>query len=145
MIAVLVDTSVLVKWFHEDGESEVAEARMLRDAHLAEHIQAVVLDLAFYEVGNVMVRAIGRSSAETAAQLDDLELIVGPPVTVDGAARRDATEFAVAHRLSFYDACWTAAARHHDMTLVSADRRLIASGLAESATSVVARLGLRAR
>jgi predicted nucleic acid-binding protein len=32
---LLVDTSVLIKWFHSEGEAELAEARTLRAAHLA--------------------------------------------------------------------------------------------------------------
>jgi predicted nucleic acid-binding protein len=31
--AVVVDTSVVIKWFHAEGESEVVEARALLAAH----------------------------------------------------------------------------------------------------------------
>jgi hypothetical protein len=33
MIHLLVDTSVIIKWFHSEGEAELAEARALRTAH----------------------------------------------------------------------------------------------------------------
>ena len=32
MTRLLVDTSVLIKWFHRDGEREVEEERAIRDA-----------------------------------------------------------------------------------------------------------------
>ena len=32
-IEVVIDTSVLVKWFHADNETEVAESRVIREAH----------------------------------------------------------------------------------------------------------------
>jgi hypothetical protein len=31
---LLIDTSVLIKWFHSDGESELEQARALRSAHV---------------------------------------------------------------------------------------------------------------
>jgi hypothetical protein len=43
---LLVDTSVLVKWFHSEGEPELAEARSLRDATRVGDIQARVIDIA---------------------------------------------------------------------------------------------------
>jgi hypothetical protein len=32
-IRVVMDTSVLLKWFHADSEAEVAESRLVHDAH----------------------------------------------------------------------------------------------------------------
>ena len=55
---LLIDTSVLIKWFHEAGESELAAARAIRNAHVRGEIDAHVLDLAIYEVGNVLARAL---------------------------------------------------------------------------------------
>lgn len=142
MTHVLVDTSVLIKWFHAEGEGELAEARALRRAHVGAQIDAHVLDLAFYELGNVLARSLRWDPAEVADQLDDLLAIVGPPVAMTQAWLRDAATIAHAHRLSFYDASWAAAAAGLTVPLVSADRRLIDAGLAESATGVVARLKL---
>jgi predicted nucleic acid-binding protein len=47
------------------------------------------------------------------------------------------------HNLSFYDGSWAAAADALKVCLVSADRRLLAAGLGESATDTVRRLRLR--
>jgi len=57
---------------------------------------------------------------------------------------RDAAELAVAHRLSFYDASWAAAAQGLGVPLVSADRHLLAARLTDSATTTAHRLGLDA-
>jgi predicted nucleic acid-binding protein len=48
---LLIDTSVLSKWFHSEGESELPQARALRSAHAAGALDAHVLDLAAYEAG----------------------------------------------------------------------------------------------
>jgi predicted nucleic acid-binding protein len=44
--------------------------------------------------------------------------------------------------LSFYGASWAAAAAALNISLVSADRRLLAAGLAETPTAAASRLNL---
>lgn len=48
---------MLIKWFHSEGEGELPHARALRSAHVAGELDAHILDLATYELGNVLVRA----------------------------------------------------------------------------------------
>jgi len=139
---LLVDTSVLIKWFQSEGEGYLREARALRAAHVAGEVEAHIIDLALYEVGNVLLRALRWSAADTAAQLDDLVAIVGPPLVVDALIFRSATYLAEQHGLSFYDASWAAAAQELRIPLVTADRRLIAASLAESPAEIANRLRL---
>lgn len=142
MTHLLIDTSVLIKWFHSEGEGELAESRTLRNAHLAGDIDAHVLDLATYEVGNVLLRALHWEPGAVADQLDDLDTILGPPLLMTADWLRHAAQLAHLHGLTFYDASWAATADRLNMTLVSADRQLLAAGLAESPTTTVARLKL---
>lgn len=142
MTRLLVDTSVVIKWFHEEGESEIAEARAIRDTHLRGDLDAHVLDLAVYEVGNVLGRALRWPAQDIAAQLEDLITIVGSPIAMARSWLRTAAELVEAHRLSYYDASWAASARSLGITLVSADRKLIGAGLAETPSAVAARLNL---
>jgi predicted nucleic acid-binding protein len=143
MTDLLVDTSVLVKWFHARDEPELVEARLLRAAHLRGDATAHILDLALYELGNVLVRALRWEPSDVADQLDDLVTFVGSPLTSAADWLRRAAELSGRHGLTFYEAAWAAAAQSLQITLVSADRKLIKAGLAESSTSVVDRLGLR--
>ena len=142
---LLIDTSVLIKWFHDAGESEVAEARAIRDAHVRGELDAHVLDLAIYEIGNVLVRTLKWSAGDVGDQLDDLGDIVGPPLVMSPACIREAAVVAERHGLSFYDASWAATASVLRIPLVSADRRLLDAGLAETASAVVDRLNLNSR
>ncbi|HYI57300.1 MAG TPA: type II toxin-antitoxin system VapC family toxin [Microlunatus sp.] len=142
MTHLLIDTSVLIKWFHGEGESELAESRILRRAHVSGDLDAHVLDLAVYEVGNDLLRALRWGPTEVADQLDDLHTVLGPPLVMTADWLRRAAALAHHHRLSFYDASWAAAADKLNMPLVSADRQLLATGLAESPSSTVARLKL---
>lgn len=140
MTLVVADTSVVVKWFHGHGESEVAESRAVLDAHRSDALSVHVLDLTLYELGNILVRSLKWPATAVADQLDDLDAICGPPLTPTPTARRDAARLAEHHSLTFYDSVYAAVARDIDATLVSADRQLLEAGLAESATAFVARL-----
>lgn len=142
MTTLLVDTSVLVKWFHSEGESELAEARSIRDATQVGEVQARVIDLALYEMGNVLLRALGWSGSDVADQLEDLVIICGPPLAMAAEWLRQAAELGERHRLTFCDAAWAAAAEALGIALVSVDARLLAAGLAESPAAVVHRLRL---
>ena len=142
MTRLLVDTSVLVKWFHSPGESEVVEARALREAHLLGDLGAHILDLALYELGNVLTRVLSWPPTQVADQLDDLLVICGPPLVVSAGWLRGAADLAAGHRLTFYDAAWVAAAQALRIPLVSADLQLVKAGLAESPTAAARRLGL---
>lgn len=77
MTSLLVDTSVVLKWYHAEGESDVDAARRILDAHTSGRVAALVLDLAFYELGNVLLRSLRWSAEQVANQLDDLQAMVG--------------------------------------------------------------------
>lgn len=142
MTTLLVDTSVLIKWFHGEGESELPESRAIRDATTRGEVQTRVIDLALYEMGNVLLRALGWNASDIADQLDDLVAICGAPLAMAAEWLRQAAAIGAAHRLTFYDAAWAAAAEALGVSLVSADAQLVAAGLAESPGAVARRLRL---
>lgn len=142
MTRLMIDTSVLIKWFHDEGENEVSEARAIRDAHVRGDLDAHILDLAIYEVGNVLARGLNWTAARIGDQIDDLIAIVGSPIVMAQGWFRDAAALAQTHTLSFYDASWAATAIALRVPLVSADRRLLAAGLAETPSSITSRLNL---
>lgn len=142
MTRVLADTSVLLKWFHETGEEQVQEAHALRAAHLRHDIRVHVIDLALYEVGNVLTRRLRWNADDVADQLDDLVEVVGPPLALDQAMLRRAAGLAERHSLSFYDASWAAGAVALGLALVTLDSALLAAGLGETPQQCAQRLRL---
>ncbi|HSV64903.1 MAG TPA: PIN domain-containing protein [Mycobacteriales bacterium] len=76
-MTVVVDTSVLLRWFHAEGETEVAESRAILAAHLRHRLRAYLLDLTFYELGNILTRSLRWSAVDVADQLDTLVVICG--------------------------------------------------------------------
>lgn len=139
MTSLLIDTSVLIKWFHSHGESEVSEARALLDAHREERVTAHVLDLAVYEVGNVLTRSLQWPAGDVTDQLRDLLEICGLPLVLDPRWLGTAATLAELASLTFYDACWAAAAKELGVPLVSADRQLVTAGLAVTPAGAAAR------
>jgi predicted nucleic acid-binding protein len=139
---LLVDTSVLVKWFHSEGESDLPEAHAIRQATQLGDVESRVIDLTLYEMGNVLLRSLGWSGTDVADQLEDLVIICGPPLAMAGEWLRRAAELGERHRLTFYDATWAAAAEGLGISLVSVDAQLLTAGLAESPADVVRRLRL---
>lgn len=139
-MTLLLDTSVVLKWFHEEGESEVGPARALLAAQRSGTEQVVVLDLCAYELGNVLLRSLRLPAAVVVEQLSLLRSLCGPllhprPSWFDAAALLGET-----HALSYYDASWAAAAQALRCPLVSADSRLLRAGLAVTATEAAAGL-----
>jgi predicted nucleic acid-binding protein len=142
MTTVLVDTSVLIKWFHHEGESEVSEARALRDATTRGDVESRIIDLALYEMGNVLSRSLGWPGTAVADQLADIVTVCGAPLALGLDWHRWAAIVGHRHGLTFYDAAWAAAAEALDVALVSADDRLLGAGLAESPADAARRLRL---
>ena len=124
----LVDTSVVLKWFHEEGESDVEPARRLLTAHRSGAVRVLLLDLVIYELGNLLVRALRLPAPVVAGQLDLLHRMCGPLVHPAPSWHARAAQLAEQHQLTFYDASWAAAAEALGCPLVTADRRLLASG-----------------
>ncbi len=77
MTTLLVDTSILTKWFHSESESQVIEARALSEATRRGGIEARVVDLTLYEMGDLLLRSLHWSGPYVADQLDDLIVICG--------------------------------------------------------------------
>ncbi|MDN5797813.1 MAG: type II toxin-antitoxin system VapC family toxin [Intrasporangium sp.] len=122
MTHLLIDTSVLVKWFHSEGEAELPVSRTLRRAHLVGDVDAHMLDLATYQIGNVLIRALRWEPSAAADQLDDLHTNLGSPLVMTADWLRYAATLAYHHGLTFHDASWAATPDRLNMPLISADR-----------------------
>ena len=137
---LLLDTSALLKWFHRQGEDELEQAEWHLQAHREGVVRAHILDLEVYELGNVMVRALNRTAQQAGAVLEAALALCGPPLKLPDEAFGIAADIATADQLSFYDAAFASAARHFECSLVSADRRLLATGHAITLTQSMHRL-----
>jgi predicted nucleic acid-binding protein len=139
-IDVVSDANVAVKWFHAEGEQEVAEARALVDAHQARTVALSVLDLTFYEVGNALLRGRAGASAEQVATVLEALGAVCPAVQPEPEERRLAAELAERHDLTLCDAAYAAVAQSREATLATLDQDLLDARLGTRPSELAARI-----
>lgn len=131
----LVDASVLLAAEDADDDNHDAAVGLLEAAH-----PLLTLDLAFYEVSNVALRAwhdqaaARRLRSRVEAIADDGGVIRAEPSLLDRAER-----IAAQHDIAVYDASYVAAADASAARLVSCDfRDLVSRGLAVLPVDVMA-------
>jgi len=124
---VVLDTSVLVRFFVPYADEDQPRAEALRDGWLDDRVQLVQLDLSVYEFVNAVTRSLGHGSEQAAREVGALYRLQMPIVPVDNALAVEAARLAADLGLSGYDAAFVAAARRLGVPLVTCDRRLAAS------------------
>ena len=120
MSAVVVDSSVAVKWFVPEVLSEQA-------AHLLDgSFELLTPDLLFPEFGNILWKKITRGEIQPREARDVLAALGRVPLVVVSSSGliEAALEIAIAHQRTVYDGLYVAVAVAHDCALVTADDRL---------------------
>jgi predicted nucleic acid-binding protein len=121
---IVIDTSVLIKWFKTRDEDLLKEARALLEEVETRPLDVHVPALLLYEVGNILLvkTRLGSVGLDNAIErLETLPFIVAPPATpLLKRAARLGRELA----LTFYDASFLALAVELDCPYITADRRL---------------------
>ena len=140
VIDVVSDASVALKWFHSEGEEEVAEARALLDAHKARTVALSVLDLTAYEVGNALMKGRARVGAAQAATVVEALRDICPLLRPGTEEWRDACGLAESHGLTLYDAAYAAVAARRGAAVATLDSDLLDAGLGTKPSDLVARL-----
>ncbi len=139
-IDVVSDASVALKWFHAEGEEEVAESRSLLDAHKERTVALAVLDLTAYEVGNGLLRGRARAKAsQVATVLSALEAIC-PALRPREEEMALAAALAERFELTLYDAAYAAVASKRGAVLVTLDTALLDAGLGQRPSQLAERL-----
>lgn len=139
---VVCDASVVLKWFLEEGEPESEESRTLLDAHNTGHLVLALLELAYHEVGNSLLRRHRLTAARTVAVLDAMRALCGHPLTASRDELHEAARLAENHGLTLYDALYAGVARRRGAALATLDSELLRAGLGERPSELVTRLGI---
>jgi predicted nucleic acid-binding protein len=139
-IDVVSDASVVLKWFHAEGEEEVESARALLEHYGRQAIGLQVLDLTPYEVGNALLRGRARVPADRVAVVLEALADLCPQVSPTTGDLRDAAALVELHGLTLYDAAYAAVARARGAELATLDQALLDSGLGRRPSAVLADL-----
>jgi predicted nucleic acid-binding protein len=140
VIDVVSDANVALKWFHAEGEEEVAEARALLDAHKERTLALSVLDLTAYEVGNALMRGRAGAGADQVATVLEALAEVCPALRPTPEELRRATQLVAEHDLTLYDAAYAAVAEGREATLATLDKALLKAGLGTRPSELAPRL-----
>lgn len=120
---VIVDASVVVKWFVEEEYSR--EARLMRDAYANRLIDIAAPSLLPYEVLNALKYsgAFGEEELkEVAKTLEDFQLTL---YNLEGKLAEKSVELAMRKGITIYDASYVALAQILNTELYTADEKLI--------------------
>lgn len=137
MIAVVSDASVVLKWFHAEGEAEVEPARALLDRFVRRVIALQVLDLTPYEVGHALLRGAASVSAERVAVVLEALSTLCPQVSPSTSELRMAATLAERHGLTIHDAAYAAVAQARGAELATMDEALLRCSLGRRPSSIV--------
>ena len=136
-IDVVCDASVVLKWFHAEGEEEVDASRELLELHRRRAAALSVLDLTAYEIGNALLR--GHLHVEPAQVITVLQAlaVICPRITLSDGELSDAVTIAHRHDLTLYDAAYAVAAAARHARMATLDRALLGAGLGLRPSDIV--------
>jgi predicted nucleic acid-binding protein len=136
-IDIVSDASVVLKWFHAEGEEEVEAARALLERYGQQAIALQVLDLTPYEVGNALLRGRATVAADRVAVVLEALADICPQVSPTTDDLREAAALAELHGLTLYDAAYAAVARSRGAELATLDQALLRSGLGRRPSAIL--------
>ncbi len=120
---VVVDASIIVKWFVEEENSE--EARLLRDSYIDGLKELIAPSILPYEVLNALKYSgsFGEEELKEVSQiLSDYQMTL---YNIDGEYAKKTVEYAMRKGITIYDASYVALADQLNTKLYTADERLI--------------------
>lgn len=120
---VVLDASVVVKWFVEESYSK--EARLLRDTYANGLIDLVAPNLLFYEVINALKYSGGFGEDELKEVIEALKDYQITLYEFSGNIALKAIEVAMRKGITIYDATYVALAYELGTILYTADEKLI--------------------
>ena len=119
---VVIDASVVVKWFSEEEYSD--KAVILRNNHITDTMLLIAPDLILYEIANAL-RYTGKLKekeiSDSVIDLTKLKLIL---ITPDDEIIRKAVYHALKWDITVYDAWYIAIAEILGIKLITADDKL---------------------
>lgn len=119
----VVDASVLVKWFKEEEDRDLALG--LRELHTSGRSTLFVSELTFLEILNAIrygSKAAEEDCAEALHVLQNLHLQVKP---IEFDTLRKANAIAWAYKVTIYDALYVALAEQLGYPLITADEVMV--------------------
>lgn len=123
---LVLDTSVVVKWFVLPPEDDLEAALTIRRRVVEAELDLIVPDLIFYELANVLRYQPQLGVDDVANALDSLETMDLDVRPFSYPLGKEAVRLAKAAGITAYDAYFIVFAEAFECPLVTADRRCYA-------------------
>ncbi len=123
MSEIVIDASVVVKWFIEENDS--VKARLLRDKFIYGKIELIIPSLLYFEVLNALKYSQLFDPSELNDAGESLENYGFKVITIKKEIRKHMIKFAVDHEISIYDASYLGLSIGLGKTFCTADEKII--------------------
>ncbi len=136
MAALVVDSSVVIKWYV--AEEHAAQAAAIRDAYRGGELELLVPDLFYAEIGNIVWKKQQHQGLDEVDAQRVMDAVLALPLDATPSSRLlpEAYRLAVRHGRTVYDSLYLALALAAGCPFVTADRKL-ANSVASAVPGVV--------
>lgn len=125
MKKIVLDCSVIIKWFFTEGEERILQAKKLRDECITGRLTILAPELLFLEVINASILGKKATSLEVERILNfllNVNLVI-IPATEELFSK--VAYYSRKYKISAYDSVYIALAKEQDMLLITEDQKLI--------------------
>lgn len=119
----IVDTSVVLQWFHKHGELHLKEAGRILDDLRSGRIGISIPDMLALELLNVIIKGKNLSFEEANTTLKDLFEMPIKVIGISLPVLELSSKLMKEHNMASYDAYFLALAKYEECILVSDDQK----------------------
>lgn len=123
MIGFILDTSVVLQWFHKSGELHPEKARRILDDLRAGRIGVSIPDMLPLELLNVLIKGKGLSTDKADKTLIDLFEMPIKIIGISLPILKESSKLMKEYNMTSYDAYFLALAKYEECTLISDDQK----------------------
>jgi len=121
--ALVLDASVIVKWYSEEDDSDIAQD--IRDHFFKSKIKILVPDILFYEVANALRYNQVLTENEITSAIADLYEIGFERIFMDKSMLSRTASIALKSNITVYDAAYISLAEQSECKYITADEKLV--------------------
>ncbi|MCL4386243.1 MAG: type II toxin-antitoxin system VapC family toxin [Cyanobacteria bacterium] len=123
---IILDTSVIIKWFFEEDEENVKTANLILNKYHNNEIQIIAPEIALFEISNVIKNRINNlEDKNTGAEIIDKIFNLGIIFYVTKEILKNAFNIAIDINESVYDCIFIAVAEHFKSKFITDDKKLL--------------------
>lgn len=119
--ALVLDASVIVKWFSKEGEDDLEKALRIRASHVYGESTIVVPDVLYHEVTNALIHKQALTLEEVILAVEFLFKLSMSTVHMTDELVSASARLARQNGITEYDACYAAVAAKYDCPLVTSN------------------------